>query len=311
MNMRLFSQNSNFTHALISLLVAVVLWFYAASEQSVEIALKVPLRVSPPAGRMAVLNSSLPDITLRLSVPHNMLSVVTQQAVSVYHQILAVQKAGEYSFRLEPRDVILPPGGARVLDINPEVVTVTLDEVITQKFPIRVNLEGDPAVGYAADKEGILLNPNAALIEGPKEKLGEMKEVLTSPVNVVGRNQSLRQKVFLHLDGDMRSIPKDLLTEAFIPIHKEYAVDVYRQIPVRVLGGTAQNAAVESINPAAIDFTLRGARAELDALVKEKLTAFVNIQGLAKGEHEVKVDFILPPNISLDQEKPAVKIKIK
>ena len=123
----------------VSLFLAIIVWLHAVGEQSVEVSVQVPLRVDPPTASMRVLNSSLQNLSVTLSVPRNLLSMVTTRDITAYYQIRGVEKAGAYSFHIEAKNISLPPGNIRVVKISPEIVTVTLDEVIIQKLSVRVN----------------------------------------------------------------------------------------------------------------------------------------------------------------------------
>lgn len=293
----------------VSLLIAVILWLYAAGEESVEVTLKVPLQVSPPKGRMTVLHSSLRNISLRLSVPRNILSMVSRTSVRAHHAVKGVEKAGQYNFRIESQNITLPPGNIRIVHIYPEVVTVTLDELIVQKLPIRVRLSGEPATGYVVDKEKIWVNPNAAMIEGPKGKLSVMQEIFTEPVDVIGRIRSLRRKSGLALDPDLRSITKGLEVDVFVPIHMEYGVSVFHDVSVKVLGGAKKLSSV-SVQPEKVSFALSGPRAILDKMTSQDLLVYVDVSSLEKGEYEFPLQFKLPSEIHLNHDPPIVKVKI-
>ena len=295
---------------IISLFIAVILWLYAVGEQSVEVTLKAPLRVSPPAGRMTVLKSSLQDITLRLSVPRNVLSMLSPQSVHAYHQIKGVESAGEYNFHIELKDISLPPGNIRVLEIYPEAVTVTLDELIVQKLPIRVTLDGEPAHGYLVEKDKIEFNPNAALIEGPKGKLEKLEAIPTESLDVVGRTRSFRRKVGLSLDPDLRSITKDLMIDVFVPIRREYTVNVLHDVPVKIMG-TAQKFSLVSIEPEKVSFALSGPKMILDKLTNDDLMAFVDVSELEKGDHDIPLRLKLPNEVSLNHDPPLIKVRLK
>lgn len=296
---------------IISFFIAVILWLYAVGEQSVEVTLTIPLRVNPPEGRMTVLSSSLQNIALRLSVPRNILSVVTQQgSVRAFHQIKGVEKAGEYNFRIEPRDIMLPPGNIRILDIYPEAVTVTLDELIVQKLPIRVPLNGEPARGYLVDQKKVDLNPNAVLIEGPKGKLEKLEAVETQPMDVVGRARSFRRKVALSLDPDLRSITKDLAVDVLVPIRREYSVSVFHDIPVKVLNQSKTPTPV-NLEPEVVSFALTGPKAVLDNLSKEKILAFIDVSDRPKGVYDIPVEMKVPEEVQLNHEPPLIKVKIE
>lgn len=295
---------------LVSLFIAVILWLYAVGEQSVEVSLKIPLKVEPPKGRMTVLSSTRQNVTLRLSVPRNILSVLSQQSVHAFHQIKEVEKPGEYNFRIEPRDIQLPPGNIRILNIHPEAVTVTLDELIVQKLPLRVPLNGVPAKGYLVDSKKIELNPNAALIEGPKGKLEKLEAIQTQALDVVGRTRSFRRKVSLELDPDLRSITKDLVVDVFVPIQREYGVNVFHDVPVKVLKDPRSPAAV-TIQPETVSFALSGPKEVLDTLAASDLLVFIDVSGLEKGAHDIRLEMRLPDEVRLNHEPPVIKVQVQ
>lgn len=302
---------ANLALPLVALVIAVILWFYAVGEQSIEVTLSVPLKVDPPqGGRMTVLSSSLQTVTLRLSVPRNILSVISQNSVHAYHQIKGVDKAGEYNFALEERDIILPPGNIRILSIFPESVTVTLDELIVQKLPIRVPLEGEPAHGYLIDEKKIEVNPNAALLEGPKARLGKLEAIPTENLDVVGRMRSFRRKVALELDSDFRSITKDLRVDVFVPIQREYSVIVFHDIPVKVLKNPKMAFAI-SIEPELVSFAVNGPKGVLDKLTPKDVLAFVDVSALEKGAHDLPLQSRLPNEVQLNHDAPVIKVKVE
>ncbi len=296
---------------LVALVIAVILWFYAVGEQSIEVTLSAPLKVDPPpGGRMTVLSSSLQTVTLHLSVPRNVLSVISQDSVRAHHQIKDVDKAGEYNFVLEQRDIVLPPGNVRILSIFPESVTVTLDELIVQKLPIRVPLEGEPAHGYLIDDKKIELNPNAALVEGPKARLEKLEAISTETLDVVGRMRSFRRKVALKLDPDLRSITKDLRVDVFVPIRREYSVIVFHDVSVKIVKDTKTAFAV-SVEPELVSFAVNGPKGVLDKITPKDILAFVDATALEKGVHDLPLQLKLPNEVQLNHDTPVIKVKVE
>jgi len=310
-NLKSAKFRSKFGLPIVSLIVAIILWNYAVGEQSVEVTLKVPLSVTPPAGRMTVLNSSLQDITLKLSVPRNLMSVVSHGSVRAFHHVSGVEKPGEYNFRIQRSDILLPPGNIRLLSIRPEVLTVTLDELIIQKLPIKVNLEGEPAVDYFVDMEKIRLDPNAVLVEGPQSKLGKINEIMTESVNLIGRTRAFRKKVRLELDPDLKPITKNQIVDVFVPVRREYASSAFRDVAVNILGTPESVDAFSSIKPERINFSIKGPRSILDKIAPQSVIPYVDVSGLEKGEYELSVEFKLPDEISLDGKLDKLKVKIK
>lgn len=296
---------------LISLGIAIILWLYAVGEQSVEVTLKIPLVMKPSVTEMTVIKSSVPDIMMRLSVPRHLLSVVNYQSVKAAHEIKDVGETGIYNFRLNSRDITLPPGNIRIIDIWPEVVTVTLDRLVTERLLIHLRLEDDPAEGYEVETEKIRLDPNAVLVRGPYSKMKELQSVETEPLSLVGRTRPFRRKVRLDLDPDLKAVTSGLLIDAFVPIRREAVTVTYRDVTVKLLGNPKDLSSSVSFKPEMVTFTLKGPKMILDQLSPESVVPFIDSTGLEKGEHELPLQFKLPAEVVLDGQSPIIKIKIK
>lgn len=294
---------------LVSLILAIIIWFYVVGEQSVDVALQIPLKIKLASEKMSVLDSSLQDISVTLSVPRHLLSVVTAQEIVAYHEIRGVEKPGKYTFRPEESDIALPPGNIRVTRIFPEAVTVTLDEVIMQKLPIEAELQSEPAEGYMVDRAGIDLNPNAALVEGPKSKLEKLSRISTEPIDIVGMRRSIRRKASLALDPDLRPVTKDLVVDLFIPIREQNVKELYPNVAIQVLG-VPGNFDIE-VDPKEVTLTLAGPLLSIEDLDDKDILVFVNITGFEKGEYQVPLEVKLPVGVVVEEELPAINVKIK
>ena len=120
---------------LVSLVLAIGLWYYAVGEESVEIKRIVPLEITVKNPQMSILKSSVRNVWVTLSAPRHLLSEITDKELRAVHEIGAdISSAGEYSFKLLGGEIKLPTPQARVVRIVPETIHVTLDELIVQKL---------------------------------------------------------------------------------------------------------------------------------------------------------------------------------
>lgn len=294
---------------IISFILAVGLWYYAVGEEGMEVTRTIPLEIKVKNAQMSILQSSVHSVQVTLFAPRALLSDLTSSEIRAKHEISAdINKAGDYSFRLEPREINLPSLQIRVAKIEPEFIKVTLDEVIVQKAAVKPNFMGDPAFGYSVAKEEIELNPNAVLIEGPKGQVEKLDGVLTERIDLVGRTRSFRRTVTLELPQNVKLLSESLI-DLYVPIREEFDEKRYEKIPVKILNDSVSGRKVE-IKPSEISFTLKGAKKQFEKLTPEQLTAYVDATHLEPGETELPVQLLLPEGVSLKDKPVLVKVSV-
>lgn len=295
---------------LISLLLAIGLWYYAVGEEGIEVTRTVPLKIKLKNALMSILSVSSPSVEVTLQAPRALLSEMTSQEIYAEHEIRDEAKtAGDYSFRLEAGEVKVPKSEIRVLRIQPPIVRVTLDELIVQKLEVKPDFVGEPAVGYQVAANEIQLNPNAILLEGPKGKLEKLDAVKTERIHLVGRIRSFRMTVGLELPENVKPLSEALI-DAYIPIKEESAEKNFENIPVLVLKPVQKGLQVD-IAPPAVSFTLRGSKSQLDKLTTDQIQAYVDVTALEPGTHDIPLKMLLPPDVGLKEDPLLVKVSLK
>lgn len=294
---------------LVSLLIAIGIWFYAVGEEMIEVSRSVSLRIETDRKELSIANHSGNIISVRLRAPRSLLSVLSAGDVTAYHQITGISQAGEYSFRMVNQDINLPSDEIQVLSIFPETITVSIDETIVKKLAVEPSLAGEPAFGYKVLKDKIEIDPNAVLVEGPKVRLSVLEAVKTEPIELVGRTRSFRKLVRIVNQPNIRPTSETII-DVFIPIREEYGDKSFANIPVKPLGLPSGDSYIQ-LETETVTLELKGPASELERLTKEGLFAYVEVSGLEKGFHEIPVKFILPDTVSLKEELPPVKLSVK
>lgn len=293
---------------LFSFFLAVGLWYYATGEEGIEVTRFVPLEVKVENPAMSILKTSTRSVQVTFMAPRSLVSDLTSEAIKAVHKIEArIDKAGDYSFRLEAREIQLRTPQIRVVKIEPDVIQVSLDEVIVQKLAVKPHFLGEPAFGYKVNEAMIQLNPNAVLIEGPKAQLEKIDSIQTEKVDLVGRVRSFRRTLSLDLPANLRAASEDLI-DVYIPIQESYEEKVIPQVRVKILGLAGKEKV--SIEPLQIDLNLRGPKKQFEGLDAEKITAFVEVSNLETGEYELPLRLILPGGVTTQDAKP-IMIKVK
>lgn len=290
---------------LISLVLAVGLWYYAVGEESIEVTRVIPLRVQMANPKMLVSEISVKALRVTFSAPRSLIANIASQDIQAVHKIGEdIKTTGEYSFRVEPSEIRLPNFQMRVAKIVPEAVTVKLDEVVVQKFEIQPDFVGEPAFGYKLLSEEVRLNPNALLVQGPKGVLESLKTIKTEPIDLIGRIRSFNRTVRVKLPPTVKPMSESLV-DVLIPIREEFDEKEFKDVVVRVLNVPDGNQAYE-INPEKVTVVLKGSKRLLEKFSSENLLAYVDPSGLKKGEYELPLNIILPEEVSLKDKKPLI-----
>jgi YbbR domain-containing protein len=294
---------------LVSLLLAIGFWFYVVGEESIEVTKTISLEIQPPTDKLSVVKSSTSFLDVTFQSPRHMFSALSSANIVARHKIEGAQKAGDYSFGVSLNDFSLPAPEIRIVKIFPSFVTVTLDEVIVKKLPIDVELIGEPAFGYRVDQEAVELDPNAVLVEGPKAVLEKMDKIKTEPIQLVGRVRSFRRTVRIHQTPELR-IVGDGITEVQIPIKAEFSEREFLDVSVKPLGTPVLNH-LAKLEAEHIPLVLKGPRAILDQLEVANILAYVEVENLKEGTYKLPVKFVLPQDLTLKDETPALSVEIR
>lgn len=291
-----------------SFVLSVFLFYYISGEESIEVDRDVVVTLVSPSG-MTILGGPQREVSVTLSASRNVLAVLSATTLTAEHIIDGVEKAGEYSFALRDRDIDLPHGNIKVANIEPKVIAVTLDKVVTKKMMVKVAVVGDPASGYVVDHDSILKDPTAALLKGPKSVLEEMQYVLTEPIDVIGRIRSFRIRVPLK-NSPHYSVESKNSIDVFIPLRQEGFSKTLEHVPVNVLHSASSNFVV-SIKPVMVDIPLKGTEKTIAALEKKNIRAYIDITELSRGEYQLPLMLSLPSEVALDGEVPVITVTIE
>ncbi|HSK88602.1 MAG TPA: CdaR family protein [Anaerolineales bacterium] len=212
--MRLFAKNIR--TFLLALVLGLSVWVSAVSDADPNevrtYPSPVPLEVvgqDPSLVRTSEVPSSL-EVSLR--APRSVWETLTAREDAV-RAILDLQglSAGEHNMEVQIIVAIRP---YQIVQADPSTVTVVLESLATQTFPLALSLSGQPAAGYQVGEATMELNEVA----------------VSGPESIV--QQATRARVFVSLDG-----VRDGIEEA---------------IPIQVLDGQNKILQGVTINPEAV-----------------------------------------------------------
>ena len=287
---------------LISLGLALGLWYYAVNEESVEVTRSIPLKIKVENKSMSLLHVSADSLRVTFKAPRATISEVASADIHLRHVFgKDVKQAGEYSFRTDAREIVFPGTRLHVVRIEPAVVAAEVDEVVIQKLPVKPNFSGDPAFGYKVRAEDLQMDPDSVIVVGPKGEIEKMPAILTKPINLTGRTRSFRITTSFELPETVQSQSSSMV-DVYVPVNEVSEDKELVDVPIKMVRSSGALGVAE-VTPQKMSVVIQGPRRILQNLVPEKMHAYADLSSLDYGEQVVDVLWVFPPGVTLKDVK--------
>jgi len=173
---------NNLPFKLVSLAIAILLWWSVGRDQPIEMPVTVPLEFQHAPANLDI-NSDYPlqaQVTLR--GPKHMLQGLNPSEV---HAILDLEGArpGERTFDLTAQD-IHTPRSVRVVQIVPAQFHISFDPSVTRTVAVQPRVIGTLLSGYGITS--VTANPATITVVGPKRRVDAISAAITDPVDATG-----------------------------------------------------------------------------------------------------------------------------
>jgi YbbR domain-containing protein len=286
--------------AVLSLIIAVGLWI--AGHRDTERAVEVPIEFRNIPSDLMVIDNRVDYVVLRLSGPRTLVSTLDADDLKLLLDLHGT-RSGPSSFPLGPSSFNIPRG-VTVARITPPVIHLRLDPVIKRALPVGVRFAGKPLAGYKIEET--VVQPESVSVQGPADEMRRMSFVETLPIDVEGSRSSIKRMVRLSTDGKPLSFTPELVSVA-VTIVEEDSIRDFKNIEVAARGAAGDVV----VTPTSAQLRLFGPRKVLDKLELGADRVYLDLKGLASGEHSVSLSFNLPAEIKVVEQKPArFKVKI-
>lgn len=186
---------NNFDIKILSLLMAIILWFYISSEYNIISEKYFEIGVTP-----INLNEKLSIIEIREKVnvgvkgPQNLIENLTPSKIIGTIDLKNILEAGEYVIAVN----ITTPKNVEIIKIIPENFRVTLEKIINVGYSIDYNLIGLPEKGYSLKEEPEIV-PVEVLITAPESVHKIINQVKVDiDISGINKNISREEKVIVY-----------------------------------------------------------------------------------------------------------------
>jgi len=172
----------NFGLKLVSLLLAVGLWFVVARDPIAEVEMKVPIEFQSLPENLEVDSASFTQAQIRVRGPERVIHRLEPSDVRAEIDLANVSP-GERTFDLTPRHVHVPQD-LEVVQVIPTHFQLSFDTRTTRTVEVRPRVTGTFASGMRVAQ--VIAEPSSILITGPRRRVEAVESATTDPVDVSG-----------------------------------------------------------------------------------------------------------------------------
>jgi YbbR domain-containing protein len=197
----------NLTFKLISIVLAVFLWFFVTFKGQTETYVEVPIEFKGVPVGMEILKQNVKKINISISARERIIREIAQNNIRVIID-LSNAKLGENSMPITKSSIKIPRG-AEILRIEPSIVKVYLDKKAQKMVPVRAVIVGNPEKGFII--RSIELDPSKINIEGAKKELDRIQIIKTEPIDIEGIKENISIQAKIDPEGKIFRSDKDTI----------------------------------------------------------------------------------------------------
>lgn len=293
----------------LAVVLAVLVWFVAASEKDQFIEQRLPQAVVVQYANLGAglvnLGPQTDETTVTLRGPQSLLNTLDPANVQVVADLTGLGP-GDHEIALTYN----PPEPLSLVDLSPDVVTVHIEAIEMRTLDIQIQQSGEPSTGFETGTPQ--LSTITGTVTGPSSVVDRVS-MLAVPLNVAGARRDISQSIDLRaLDSQNEIVtgltiaPKQVNVSVPIatrPGYREVVVQVNRQ------GEPAEGYFVSAVVASPSVITISSS----DARIVNDLPGYLNTEPISiDGVTETvikKVGLVLPEGVSV-QGDPAVTVEI-
>ena len=278
-----------------------LLWPYA-SIQEADIFIPVDSEKIPEG--LIVTNGPFTGIEVHVRGPKSIIRTLSDLKIQ-YTIDLSGVNIGVNFIPIHQAQIPLP-NGISILKINPDSITVKVENEIKKKLPVNISLTGKPAKGFRV--AGSKAKPMSVILRGSEDTLSQMDKVSTQPINIKGLSGSFKKEVALDLVENLKLVDSSKIILANVFIEEQLTTKTFDNIPVQGDGSLY----IYRITPPVITIKVKGPVNMIEKLYGSNgVQVYVDLKGLKPGVYNKRATITLPVKTTLIDAKPEIfKVKI-
>lgn len=168
---------------MLSLLIALALWYAVAHDQPAEIALSVPIEFYNTPEHLEISSERIQRAEVRVQGPARVLREMTNADIDAVIDLQGA-RVGQHTFDLTPKQIRHLPHNVQILQVVPSQLRLDLDRSASKVVDVTPRVIGSFAAGYRLGE--VEVTPSKITIVGPQSRLNNIESAITDPVDATG-----------------------------------------------------------------------------------------------------------------------------
>ena len=205
----------------LSLLIAVIFWFFVDSEQghnTTQTYYNIPVEFigetdTLPSRGLLLTTGADATVDLELRGPRTVISDLSREDITLQVDLTSITATGTFSMTY---DLLLPdeiPRSSVTTErASRSTITVTIEELFEKTVPVKVSVAGEVADGYIYMAERMIAEPSELTLSGREE---DVDQVVSAQVmlDLSGATSSVNQEFdYILLDGQGNEVSGENIT---------------------------------------------------------------------------------------------------
>lgn len=215
----------------ISLVLAIVLWFNVGGEKKVDTSVMIPVEVINLSRDLVISNQFKRQIEVTVNGPRSLILDIEKKQIT--RQIDLSTATPGTTVITNDVDSIAFPRGITILRVQPATIILSLDKLVQKQFEINPVTAGNPPSGYIL--KGLRMDPDIITVTGPETVLAPYKVFRTRVINLNGMKKSVQQQIPLDLEPAIVDLIGETTITADVTIglemvEKEYTLALHKPV---------------------------------------------------------------------------------
>jgi len=178
---------------LLAFLLAVVVWVSAvitADPNETKQTNPIPVEITGLDPKLLIVGNVPQNAVLTIKAPNSIWTQLDRNSdlIDVWIDLSGLQ-AGKHMVDIKYKVSINP---TKILEITPAQTQITLEKLVTKKFPVELSVSGSPPLGY---KEGApTVQPEEVTISGPESAVSSIEKVEVG-IDISGATTSIMKNL--------------------------------------------------------------------------------------------------------------------
>lgn len=296
----------NWLVKLISLLAAILLWFYYNYDKNPERYFSIPLKLINIPQNLALAESFQNTVTVKVKGEEAALQGISVKNFRIPEVDLKNAYIGDNIFPIKVK-LIKNIKKIRIVSVDPDKVIIKMEKLTLKEVPVSITVINSPVEGYI--KTGETFTPETIVISGPYSIINALNIVRTKPIDIGGVTGSIYKEVELDLPSELISAYNYQTINVNINIKKNYQLNYFNKVRI-LIKNLKDNLKIANKDDLYAAVKVDGPPERLEVLARENDFLFVDLSDVfEKDTYVKKIRYKVPLNCSLKKIEPE-EIKI-